>query len=246
MEEVLSVRELVRVYGKGVGATRALDGVSLSLRAGEYAAVMGPSGSGKSTLRNCVSTIDRPTAGSIVIDRQELTGEFCRSCGYCLPCAAGIDIPQAARLRAQLGSAVYGADVTSLEEVVLPLLKTDLLTIFQAVRDGRLAEVPVEFSDGAAACVILASGGYPGHYEKGKAITLPGSLPENVTVYHAGDALTAEGALVTAGGRALGVTATAATLEEALRDAYAAADAIDFDGKYLRRYIVRRALAVKN
>ena len=131
-------------------------------------------------------------------------------------------------------------------QVVLPLLKTDLLTVMQAVENGTLGELNVEWSDGAAACVILASGGYPGHYEKGKAITLPGSLPENVTVYHAGDALTEEGALVTSGGRVLGVTATAATLEEALRDAYAAADAIDFDGKYLRRDIGRRALAAKH
>ena len=131
-------------------------------------------------------------------------------------------------------------------QVVLPLLKTDLLTVMQAVENGTLGELNVEWSDGAAACVILASGGYPGHYEKGKAITLPDSLPENVTVYHAGDALTEEGALVTSGGRVLGVTATAATLEEALRDAYAAADAIDFDGKYLRRDIGRRALAAKH
>ena len=73
MEEILSVRDLTRVYGKGSGATRALDGVSLSLEAGEYVAVMGPSGSGKTTLLNCISTIDRPTSGSIVIDGQELT-----------------------------------------------------------------------------------------------------------------------------------------------------------------------------
>ena len=129
-------------------------------------------------------------------------------------------------------------------QVVLPLLKTDLLTVMQAVENGTLGDLNVEWRDGAAACVILASGGYPGHYEKGKTITLPDTLPENVTVYHAGDALTAKGTLVTSGGRVLGVTATAATLEEALRDAYAAADTIDFQGKYLRRDIGRRALAV--
>ena len=128
-------------------------------------------------------------------------------------------------------------------QVVLPLLKTDLLTIMQAVENETLGELNVEWRDGAAACVILASGGYPSHYEKGKAISLPDTLPENVTVYHAGDALTAEGTLVTSGGRVLGVTAAAGTLEEALRDAYAAADTIDFAGKYLRRDIGRRALA---
>ena len=73
MAEILTVTDLRRVYGKGAAATRALDGVSLSLEAGEFVGVMGPSGSGKTTLLNCVSTIDRPTAGSIVIDGRELT-----------------------------------------------------------------------------------------------------------------------------------------------------------------------------
>jgi phosphoribosylamine--glycine ligase len=129
-------------------------------------------------------------------------------------------------------------------QVVLPLLKTDLLTVMRAVESGTLGQLSTEWRSGAAACVILASGGYPGHYEKGKVITLPDTLPENITVYHAGDALTAEGALVTSGGRVLGVTATADTLEAALRDAYAAAGTIDFEGKYLRRDIGRRALAL--
>ena len=73
MEEILKVTDLKRVYGKGSAATRALDGVSLSLAAGEFVGVMGQSGSGKTTLLNCVSTIDRPTSGSIVIDGRELT-----------------------------------------------------------------------------------------------------------------------------------------------------------------------------
>ena len=74
MEEILRVKDLTRVYGRGSGATRALDGVSLSLEAGEFVGVMGPSGSGKTTLLNCVSTIDRPSTGSIRIDGRELTG----------------------------------------------------------------------------------------------------------------------------------------------------------------------------
>ena len=74
MSEILSVTDLKRVYGRGAAATRALDGVSLTLNAGEFVGVMGPSGSGKTTLLNCVSTIDRPTSGSIVIDGRELTG----------------------------------------------------------------------------------------------------------------------------------------------------------------------------
>ena len=128
-------------------------------------------------------------------------------------------------------------------QVVLPLLKSDLLTIMQAVENETLDRVKVEWSEGAAACVILASGGYPVAYEKGKAISIPRDLPENVTVYHAGDKLTNQG-LVTSGGRVLGVTATADTLRQALDDAYAAAGQIHFDGAFMRSDIGRRALAV--
>ena len=128
-------------------------------------------------------------------------------------------------------------------QVVLPLLKTDLLTIMQAVENQTLGSLNVEWRDGAAACVILASGGYPTHYEKGKPITFPAALPENVTVYHAGDKQTADGTLVTSGGRVLGVTAAAPSLKEAVRDAYAAAETIRFEGAYLRHDIGRRALA---
>ena len=128
-------------------------------------------------------------------------------------------------------------------QVVLPLLKTDLLTVMQAVENETLADLEVVWSDGAAACVILASGGYPSHYEKGKVMSFPASTPANVTIYHAGDKLDGEGRLVTSGGRVLGVTATAPTLKEALADAYAAAETVDFEGKYLRHDIGRRALA---
>ena len=128
-------------------------------------------------------------------------------------------------------------------QVVLPLLKTDLLTVMQAVENETLADLEVEWLDGAAACVILASGGYPSHYEKGKVMSFPASTPANVTIYHAGDKLDGEGRLVTSGGRVLGVTATAPTLKEALADAYAAAETVDFEGKYMRHDIGRRALA---
>ena len=127
-------------------------------------------------------------------------------------------------------------------QVVLPLLKTDLLTVMQAVENETLANLEVEWSDGAAACVILASGGYPSHYEKGKVMSFPASTPANVTIYHAGDKL-ADGKLVTIGGRVLGITATAPTLQAALADAYAAAETVDFEGKYMRHDIGRRALA---
>ena len=128
-------------------------------------------------------------------------------------------------------------------QVVLPLLETDLLEIMQAVENETLADVEVRWSADSAACVILASGGYPGSYAKGKAMTFPAAYPDSVTCYHAGDKLDG-GTLVTSGGRVLGVTATAPTLAQALADAYAAADTIDFDGKYMRHDIGRRALAV--
>ena len=104
-------------------------------------------------------------------------------------------------------------------QVVLPLLEGDLLHIMEACTNGTLADEDVKFSDGAAACVILASGGYPVAYEKGKPISglVDGQLPdeENVTVYHSGTALTEDGTLVTNGGRVLGVTATGPRLTNA-------------------------------
>lgn len=129
-------------------------------------------------------------------------------------------------------------------QVVLPLLNTDLLTVMQAVEAETLADLTVEWSDGAAACVILASGGYPGPYESGKAISLPAAAAEHTAVYHAGTTLE-QGQLVTAGGRVLGVTATADTLGQAVALAYATADTIHFDGAYLRRDIGQRALTAQ-
>ena len=130
--------------------------------------------------------------------------------------------------------------------VVLPLLKSDLLTIMQATTNGTLDKTEVKFRDGAAACVVLASGGYPVAYEKGKEITglTEGQLPDasEVTVYHAGTAVK-DGKLVTAGGRVLGVTATGDTLPQALDKAYAAARRIHFEGAHMRSDIGRRALA---
>ncbi|MCI2056117.1 MAG: phosphoribosylamine--glycine ligase [Oscillibacter sp.] len=126
-------------------------------------------------------------------------------------------------------------------QVVLPLLKTDLLTIMRSVENETLDTLDVEWHDGVAACVILASGGYPEHYEKGKTIFIPSNLPEDVTVYHAGDKLQGQ-SLVTSGGRVLGVTAAAPTLKAALNRAYAAADSIYFEGAFMRHDIGQRAL----
>lgn len=123
-------------------------------------------------------------------------------------------------------------------QVVLPLLKTDLLTIMQAVRRGRLASVPVEFEDKNACCVVMASKGYPQAYEKGYEITLPENR-ENIFV--AGAKLS-DGKLLTNGGRVLGVTRTGETLAEAIDNAYEAVKTVNFDNAYYRTDIGQRAL----
>lgn len=120
-------------------------------------------------------------------------------------------------------------------QVVLELLETDLLTIMQASVDGTLDKLDIRWKDGAAACIALASGGYPGKYPTGVAVEgLDGSgQTEGATVYHAGTKRTAAG-FATSGGRVLGVTATGDTLETALEKAYAAIKTIHFDGMHYR------------
>ncbi len=131
-------------------------------------------------------------------------------------------------------------------QVVLPLLKTDLLTIFQAVMEGKLSEQEVEFLDKAACCVILASGGYPKNYYTGLPISGIGEAEqmEDVSVYHAGTKME-DGKLLTAGGRVLGVTALANDLAGAMEKAYEAAGKIHFDNMHYRRDIGRRALSMR-
>ena len=130
-------------------------------------------------------------------------------------------------------------------QVVLPLLDTDLLTIMRAVEEERLSEVDVRFKGGAACCVILASGGYPEAYEKGKAIDLGGAdALKDTWVFHSGTAAK-DGQLVTSGGRVLGVTATGDTLKTAIDRAYDAARRVHFDGMFMRSDIGKRALEVE-
>ncbi len=117
-------------------------------------------------------------------------------------------------------------------QVVLPMLKTDLLDIFEAVTDERLADIRIEWEEGACVCVVLASGGYPVKYEKGKVIEI-GALDPDVFLYHAGTAVK-DGKLVTAGGRVLGVSAKGATVEEARKKAYENVRKISFDGMHYR------------
>lgn len=127
-------------------------------------------------------------------------------------------------------------------QAVLPLLESDLMEIMLAVRGQRLAELEIKWRGGAAACVVLASGGYPGKYEGGKAITgIVKAEALGAMVYHAGTAVK-DGALVTAGGRVLGVTALGGTLADAVRGAYMAAREIRFDGAHMRSDIGSREM----
>ena len=124
-------------------------------------------------------------------------------------------------------------------QVVLPLLKSDLLEIFMAVRYERLEKCKVEFYDKSACCVVMASEGYPQNYEKGYEITFENGR-ENIFV--AGAKLR-DGKLLTNGGRVLGVTRTGDTLKEAIDNAYEAVKTVKFENAYYRKDIGQRALA---
>lgn len=127
-------------------------------------------------------------------------------------------------------------------QVVLPLLESDLLTVMQAVTEERLGDIEVKWKNESAACVIMASGGYPASYPKGFEIDIPEDIQDSV--YVAGAAMK-DGKLVTSGGRVLGVCATADTLEGALAKAYEKTEKISFEGAYYRRDIGKRALMAK-
>ena len=124
-------------------------------------------------------------------------------------------------------------------QVVLPLLRSDLFTIMRAVTDGTLSETEVEFYDKNAACVIMASEGYPVAYEKGYEITIPDDIADCVFVAGAAHK---DGKLLTSGGRVLGVTAIADSLKEAVDASYGMVKRIHFDNAYYRSDIGKRAL----
>ena len=127
-------------------------------------------------------------------------------------------------------------------QAVLPLLKSDLLTVMQATTNGTLADVSVEFSTDSACCVVLASEGYPQKYESGFPITM--SEEAAAHCYVAGAKKDSD-TLLTAGGRVLGVTAVAPTLRAAVEDAYHLAEGVDFANKYCRGDIGNAALAAR-
>ena len=128
-------------------------------------------------------------------------------------------------------------------QAVLPLFEGDLVEVLEATIEGRLEEAEVRNSQGAAVCVVLASGGYPGKYEKGKVIEGLDELQdmEDVLVFHAGTAKR-DGKLVTDGGRVLGVTALGPDIPRAIERAYEAVAKVHFEGMHYRRDIGRKAL----
>ena len=174
----------------------------------------------------CMDTIFRPT-----IDAMAKEGRPFRGCLY-FGLMLTPDGPKVIEYNCRFGDPET--------QVVLPLLKSDLLQVMQATTNGTLADTPVTFSDGAACCVVLASKGYPLSYEKGYPITM--SEEAAAHTYVAG-AVQKDGQLLTSGGRVLGVTATADTLPEAISRAYALADQVHFENKYYRDDIGKKALA---
>lgn len=130
-------------------------------------------------------------------------------------------------------------------QVVLPRLQNDLVDVMMAVAEGRPDDIDLAWDDQWAVCVVLASAGYPGKYEKGKVIlgVEDAQAMDGVTVFHAGTARNADGELVTAGGRVLNVVALGKTFDEAREKAYEACDLINFEGKQLRTDIGAKAAA---
>lgn len=132
-------------------------------------------------------------------------------------------------------------------QVVLPRMKNDIVDVMNACIDGKLEEIDLQFEDNAAVCVVLASDGYPEHYEKGKVITGFENFEgrEGYYVFHAGTKFEGD-KIVTNGGRVLGVTAKGGDLKEARKNAYAATEWITFENKYMRNDIGKAIDQVNN
>ncbi len=126
-------------------------------------------------------------------------------------------------------------------QAILPLLETDIVEIIEASIEGRIRDISLAVRNEAAVCVIIASGGYPGSYEKGKIIYGLDQIPSDILVFHAGSKIKGKD-IVTAGGRVLGVTALSSTIETAIEKVYKAVGKITFDGAYYRKDIGYKAL----
>jgi len=171
----------------------------------------------------CMETIFRPT-----IDAMNKEGRSFSGCLY-FGLMLTEDGPKVIEYNCRFGDPET--------QVVLPLLESDLLEIMLKIYEGQLSESDVKFKKGSAACVVMASEGYPEKYDTGFEI----SMPDDKNIYVAG-AKIKDGRLVTGGGRVLGVTETAQTLEEAVEKAYKTVELVSFDNAYYRKDIGKRAL----
>ncbi|MEW6621436.1 MAG: phosphoribosylamine--glycine ligase [bacterium] len=126
-------------------------------------------------------------------------------------------------------------------QVVLPRLKTDLITIIKACLEGNLSEINIEWDNRATLCVVLASAGYPGAYKKGLEISGLDEVEKDIMIFHAGT-IQKDNKILTSGGRVLGITAYGNDIKQAKEKAYLACDKINFDGIYYRKDIGYRAL----
>ncbi|ANA80987.1 phosphoribosylamine--glycine ligase [Paenibacillus glucanolyticus] len=182
-----------------------------------------------SIIEEAIQTIIKPTAKAMVAEGRPFRGVL----------FAGLMISPDGRPKTIEFNARFGDPET---QVVLPRLKTDLLEVFLSAVNGTLADLELEWSDEAAVCVILASGGYPASYPKGIAITGLEDEQDSTIVFHAGTARDAEGTWRTNGGRVLGVVGLGADIASARAKAYERAEGITFEGKFNRTDIALKAL----
>ncbi len=181
----------------------------------------------QSIVDEAVETIIKPTARAMVQEGRPFRGVL----------FAGLMISPDGKPKTIEFNCRFGDPET---QVVLPRLKTDLIDIFVASVNGRLSDLEINWSDESAVCVVLASGGYPGPYQKGLPITGLDQVKQSM-VFHAGTALR-EGQTVTNGGRLLGVTALGADIHEARAKAYADIEHIQYEGRHYRTDIAMKAL----
>ncbi|MNW36691.1 Phosphoribosylamine--glycine ligase [compost metagenome] len=183
-----------------------------------------------SLIEEAIETIIKPTAKAMVSEGRSFRGVL----------FAGLMIAPDGKLKTIEFNARFGDPET---QVVLPRLKSDLVDIFLAAINGTLDEVEISWSDEAAVCVVLASGGYPASYPTGLPILGQEKAKQNGSlVFHAGTATNDAGDLVTKGGRVLGVVGLGSDIADARNKAYAAAEQIAFEGKHNRTDIAVKAL----
>ncbi|GIO94876.1 phosphoribosylamine--glycine ligase [Paenibacillus lactis] len=182
-----------------------------------------------SIIEEAVETIIKPTAKAMVAEGRPFRGVL----------FAGLMITPDGKPKTIEFNARFGDPET---QVVLPRLQTDLLEVFLATVNGKLADLELEWSKDAAVCVILASGGYPASYPKGIAISGLDDEQEATIVFHAGTSRDADGTWRTNGGRVLGVVGLGADIAAARAKAYARAESIAFEGKHNRTDIALKAL----